>query len=358
MMKLNEVKEMLTLTKRLWTTIITVSLIFALAACGVQSSDSSESANANAGTGSEEIKGKIVLYTSQPDADAQALVDAFQKKHSNAEVEIFRSGTEEVISKLSAENEAGDVQADVLLVADSVTFERLKEKDLLMKYESSELSSIPKQFVDSEGMYTGTKVITTGIIINKENVKNIPDSWDILTQADSKDQIQMPSPLYSGAAAYNLGVLTRTNNFGWDFYQGMKDNGVVVGKGNGGVLKTVASGEKNYGMIIDFIVARAENEGSPVKFIYPKEGVPAITEPIGIIKNTDNPQVSKAFIDFVLSEEGQTLASDLGYAPVRTGIAVPSGLKATDEIKILSADNKELLKSRDSDKKKFSNVFE
>ena len=36
----------------------------------------------------------------------------------------------------------------------------------------------------------------------------------------------MPSPLYSGAAAYNLGVLTRQDNFGWDFYENIQANEV------------------------------------------------------------------------------------------------------------------------------------
>ena len=74
----------------------------------------------------------------------------------------------------------------------------------------------------------------------------------------------MPSPLYSGAAAYNLGVLTRQDNFGWEFYEKIQANDVQVTKGNGDVLKGVAGGEKDYGMIVDYLVARAAQEGSPV----------------------------------------------------------------------------------------------
>lgn len=43
-----------------------------------------------------------------------------------------------------AEQTAGAVQADVLLVADSVTFETLKEQDMLLPYESPELKGIPE----------------------------------------------------------------------------------------------------------------------------------------------------------------------------------------------------------------------
>ena len=51
-------------------------------------------------------------------------------------MDVFRSGTEEVVSRVLAENEAGSLLADVLLVADNVTFETLKEQNLLMAYES------------------------------------------------------------------------------------------------------------------------------------------------------------------------------------------------------------------------------
>ncbi|MEM6441723.1 MAG: Fe(3+) ABC transporter substrate-binding protein, partial [Pseudomonadota bacterium] len=37
--------------------------------------------------------GKLVLYTSQPNADAQATVDAFTAKHPDVEVEWIRDGT-------------------------------------------------------------------------------------------------------------------------------------------------------------------------------------------------------------------------------------------------------------------------
>ena len=62
----------------------------------------------------------------------------------------IRSGTEEVVSKVLAEKEAGDVLADVLLVADNVTFETLKEQDLLSAYESPELEGIPEIYIDKD----------------------------------------------------------------------------------------------------------------------------------------------------------------------------------------------------------------
>jgi iron(III) transport system substrate-binding protein len=306
---------------------------------------------------SAKVEGALSFYTSQPDADAAQLVEAFNAEYPDVKVNIFRSGTEEVISKIQAEEQAGSIQADVLLVADAVTFMRLKEQDLLLPYQSKEHDQIPSQFVDPDFTYSGTKIISTALAINTEKVKDIPDSWGILTSSEAKGQAIMPSPLYSGAAAYNVGVFTRSDGFGWEFFEQLKANDMTVSKGNGAVLKSVASGEKSYAMVVEFIVARAEQEGSPVKLIYPKEGVPAVTEPVGIMKGTQNEMAAKAFVDFVLSDKGQEMQASLGYTPIRMGVKAPAGLKSVDELKVISTDLNEIYMARDEDKQQFSSIF-
>ncbi|WP_203362967.1 ABC transporter substrate-binding protein [Bacillus sp. REN10] len=344
--------------RKLFMTMMVLVFAIVAAACGNKEEQSSAKENETENTtGNSEVAGTLNFYTSQPDADAQALVDSFQKKYPDVKVETFRSGTEEVISKIQAENLAGDIQADVLLVADSVTFESLKEEDLLMSYQSPEADKLPEAFVDSDGTYAGTKIMATSLVVNTNEVKDVPDSWSVLSDEVSKEKAIMPSPFYSGAAAYNAGVFSRQESFGWDFYKNLKENGMSVTKGNGGVLEAVATGEKSYGMVVDFVVARAKKEGSPVELVYPKEGVPVITEPVGIMKNTDNEAAAKAFIDFVLSEEGQELAAELGYTPIREGVAAPEGLKTIEELKVLEADTAELLKAREDDKKQFGEIF-
>lgn len=305
-----------------------------------------------------QVSGPLVFYTSQPDTDAQALVDAFQKKYPDVQVNIFRSGTEEVVAKIHSEKIAGNVQADVLLLADAVTFESLREEGLLEAYRSPEASHIPKGFIGPDDTYYGTKLMSTVLIYNTTSVSQNPDTWNILISPETKGKAVMPSPLYSGAAAYNLGVLVRQKEFGWNFYEALAQNAMTVVKGNGGVLTAVAKGEKTYGMIVDFMAARAKQEGSPVNFTYPKEGVPVITEPVAVVKATKHQSAAHAFVDFILSEEGQKLQSSLGYVPIRANITPPEGLKSVDEIHILSADIQELVKQREADKQRFSEIFQ
>ena len=88
-------------------------------------------------------------------------------------------------------------------------------------------------------------------------------------------------------------------------------------RGNGAVLTAVANGEKPYGVLVDFMAFNAKAKGSPIDFVFPAEGAPAVTEPVAILKTTQNAAAARAFVDFILSDEGQKLAVSMGYIPAQ-----------------------------------------
>ena len=311
----------------------------------------------DSGAFSQEVSGGITLYTSQPQDDVSQLISGFKVEHPDVEVKVFRSGTEEVVSRFLMEVQGGSPQADVLFVADAPTLERLKERNLLEPYASPEIEAIDPAFIDPDHTYTGTKLIATGIVYNTEEKRPDP-SWRFLISPEAKDKVVMPSPLYSGAAAFNLSVLTRESFAGWEFYRGLKDNGVQIVRGNGDVKKMTASGEKPYGMLVNFEALKAKKAGSPVDFVYPAEGLPVITEPVAIAKGAKNLELARRFVDFVLSKEGQKLAAETAsYMPIRRDVTPPEGYPRFSEIKFLQGDPKLLSQVREEDKKKFAQLF-
>lgn len=83
-------------------------------------------------------EGRLVLYTSQPNTDAQQTIDAFRLKHPKVEISFVRDGTPRLMAKLRAEFEAGSPQPDLLLIADSVTMEGLKSEGRLLAHGGAE----------------------------------------------------------------------------------------------------------------------------------------------------------------------------------------------------------------------------
>ncbi len=301
--------------------------------------------------------GKLVLYTSQPDRDAAATTGAFKEAFPGVTVEIFRSGTTEVMTRLAAEAAAGQIKADVLLIADSVSMENLKKADRLFAYKDANVTGLRAGTFDADRTYFGTKLITTGIAYNT-GAKTQPKSWADISKPEMKGQVIMPSPLYSGAAAIMLGAMTKRSDYGWGFYETLKANGTVAVQGNGAVLTSVSSGEKPYGVLVDFMALNAKLKGAPINFVFPTEGVIPVTEPVAILKTTSNLPAAKAFVDYLLSEKGQTFSvKTLGYIPVRDGVANPAWLPEGTKINIMDINTNAILGTTDADKARFSNLF-
>lgn len=299
--------------------------------------------------------GTLRLYTSQPDADAAATAAAFEAAHPGVTVEVFRSGTEQVIARFLLEAEAGEPQADVLLLADAPTFVLLKERGLLEQHEPA-ANVVPEEFHDADGYYFGTKGLASLITYNTSLVSDPVSSWADLAALPA-GQIIMPSPSYSGAAAFNLGVITGDPRLGWQFYEDLAAADVTLVQGNGAVLRGVAEGERPYGIVVDYLPLRAMLEGSPVDVVFPSEGVPVITEPAAIVAGTPNLEAARAFIDFLVSEAGMQLTVDLGYLPLSDAVEPPAGFTPLSSLTVLDADAEALAASREADKERFAELF-
>ncbi|MBE7185592.1 MAG: ABC transporter substrate-binding protein [Methylobacterium mesophilicum] len=308
-------------------------------------------------TAQDAPSGAITVYTSQPQDQMTAVVEAFRKDYPNVQVEIFRAGTTELMAKLQAEFTAGNSPADVLLVADTIAMTQLKGEKRLMAYADAPVENIPANLVDPDKTFFGTKLLTTGIVYNTDKVKTPPKSWNDLKTEEAASQLIMPSPLYSGAAVVHIGTVVQQPGFGWDYYQALADNGAVAGQGNGTVIEAVARGEKAYGVIVDYMAMNAKAKGSPVDFVFPAEGVSTITQPVAILAGTDNPDAAKAFVNWQLGKAAQEQSVAQGYFPIIEGMAPPKGYPDPASLKVLPTDGAVLLKDQAEVKKRFADLF-
>jgi len=298
----------------------------------------------------------LTLYTSQPNEDAQMTVTAFEKAHPDIEVKWIRDGTTKLTARLQAELAAGGAAPDVLLIADSVTMESLKKQDLLAAYKSPEASRYDAQLYDPQGYYYGTKLITTGIAYNtRAPVK--PGSWQDLLKPELKNMTTLPSPLYSGAAQIHMATLMNDPQLGFAWYEKLKANGAMPQSGNGAVMNAITSGSKGYGVLVDYMAIREKAKGAPIEFVFPKEGVSIVTEPVAMLKKAKNPDGAKAFIDFVLSDAGQRLLLKKGYFPADANLPAPEGFPARESIKLMPYDPAKALADTDANKKRFADLF-
>jgi iron(III) transport system substrate-binding protein len=305
---------------------------------------------------SDAVSGRLVLYTSQPNDDAQRTVDAFTAAYPGVEVDWIRDGTTQVMARLEAEFAAGNPQPDVLLIADTVVMEGLEAQGRLLPHPDADVSAYDPALMDPERHYFSTKLITTGIVYNTE-APFVPESWTDLLRPEAQGQIAMPSPLASGAATIHMVSLTAHPDLGWEYYEGLAAQGTNPQGGNGGVYRAVAGGEQMFGMVVDFLPIREIPNGAPVGFVFPEEGVSAVTEPVAILSSAQNVPAAKAFVDFLISPEGQQLAADMGYLPAHPAITPPEGFPPLDDIRLLQFDPADALANADAYRLRFVDLF-
>jgi len=299
----------------------------------------------------------ITVYTSQPQDQMALVVEAFNKDHPEITVEVFRSGTTELMAKLAAEFAAGGTPADLVLIADALAMTQLKNDDRLLAYTEAKVDGIPTAVIDPDKTFFGTKLITTGIVYNTDLVKEAPKSWADLTRPEVSASLIMPSPLYSGAAVIHVGTIAQQPEFGWNYYETLAQNGAVAGQGNGTVIEAVARGEKAYGVIIEYMAMNAKQKGSPVDFVFPEEGVSVITQPVAILKESDAVEAAKTFVDWQLGRAAQEQSVAQGYFPILEGVAPPAGYPDPATLKVLAVDPVRMLADDIANKEAFAEIY-
>ena len=334
---------------------LVVALGLGLTACSGSASDE-PAVDAEAAAGTSE-PATITLYTSEPQEKIDAVVSAFNEERPEITVEVFRAGTGDLTARIESERTSGAVQADVLLAADAATFEGYKDEDLLAPYSPAEADAINPAVVDPDGFYVGTRIIPTVIAYNTTMVDEPPTSWQDLTDPQYAGKITMPNPDVSGAAAYNAAVWTITPDLGDQWLQDLAANEPVIAESNGPVSQAVASGTQPVGVVVDYLVRDLAAAGSPIAVSYPSEGVPYVAQPAGVFADSDEPEASAAFIDFLVSEAGQTLAVEQSYLPVRNDVGTPEGAPAMDDLAVLDVPLEEVTATKDAAVARFNELF-
>lgn len=262
------------------------------------------------------------------------------EQHPDIEVEVYRAGTGDLNARIESEKASGTIEADVLWAADAPTFETYKEAGDLAQLSSVETDDIIEEALDPEGYYVGTRIIPTVIAYNTEVLEQdaLPESWQDLTDPEFADKLVMPDPAVSGAAAFNASVWKNDDQLGEEWIQALGENNPMIAKSNGPTSEEIASGGRPVGIVVDYLVRDLAAQGSPIDAIYPTEGAPYITEPAGVFADSDAQEAAELYIEFLLSEEGQKLAVEQAYLPVREDVGPPEGTPELSAIELMTPD--------------------
>jgi ABC-type Fe3+ transport system substrate-binding protein len=263
------------------------------------------------------LEKQLTVVTSYPKDLTVAFKKAFEKKHPDVKVEMLKKKTTAGVKYI--QETASNNSSDLFWASAPDAFEVLKGDGLLQKYQVK-ATGIPEKIGsypinDPDGYYKGFAGSGYGIMWNTRYLKAKhlppPKEWEDLTRAVYFNHVGMSAPSRSGTTHLTVETILQGEGWekGWQLMKEIGGNLNTVTERSFGVPDGVNSGQFGIGIVIDFFGFSSKASGFPVDFVYPTVTT-LVPANIAIVKNAPHPEAAAAFIEFLLSEEGQELLLD------------------------------------------------
>ncbi len=271
---------------------------------------------------------EVIVVTSFPKELFENYKKAFEAKHPGVTVVINVKQTNAGVTYL-LETKAKPA-ADLFWVSAPDAFLTLKTDGLLEKYSPPKeiLARIPARIgafpiSDPDGTYFGFAVSGYGLMWNKPYMQTHklpePKEWADLADPRYYGHLVISAPSRSGTTHLTVEVILQAYGWekGWALLLNSGGNMGSITERSFGVPEAVNTGQYGIGVVIDFFGLSAIASGFPVDFVYPSltSVVPAS---VGIVKGGPNPENARAFVNYLLSDEGQMLlfSKEIARLPV------------------------------------------
>ena len=296
-----------------------------------------------------------MVYTSQPNQDAQQTIDAFKAKYPKVDITFVRDGTPRIVAKLRAEMEAGAAQADILLIADAVTMEDLKKDGRLPALIRMRTCRLIRRLTTrtSPGLRPSSSPPASSTTPKRRLNRIVVRSSQGRSQGPGRDA----DPTRFGRGAHPCRHVTSKLAEGWKYYVGLKTNGGVAAAGNGDVLKQVAGGEKLYGMIVDSWRSVRRRRAPRLRSCFQKR---ACRRSASRSRSSNGQRIRTPREPLSTSSCPRRARSWL-QAGLRAGasgkVALPAGYPARGDIKVLALEPTKALAETKQNTKRFIHIF-
>jgi ABC-type Fe3+ transport system substrate-binding protein len=271
---------------------------------------------------------EVVVVTSFPKELFETYKKAFEAKYPGVTVVINSKPTPAGVTFLQ-ETKARPV-ADIYWVSAPDAFLTLKNDGILETYAPPReiAARIPAKIgnfpiSDPDGTFFGFAVSGYGLMWNKPYVQMhklpAPKEWTDLANPQYHGHLIISAPSRSGTTHLTVEVILQAYGWekGWELLLTSGGNMGSITERSFGVPEAVNSGQYGIGVVIDFFGLSAIASGFPVDFVYPSM-TSVVPASVGIVKGGPNPENARAFVNYLLSDEGQTIlfAKEIGRLPV------------------------------------------
>lgn len=265
-------------------------------------------------------EGELIWYTSMSLTDFPKIVGAFEKTYPFVKVRTNRLSQSSIMAKIETEARAGLFAVDLVASAPMEMWE-LKQKNFSASYLSPELKAFPAGSFDPQGYWSSTEVTPLVLAFNTKLVpqEEAPRGYQDLLHPKWKGKMNFGSDEY---AWYSVLLDGMGKAKGLEFMRALARQQLHVPGGSSIMrLQLMLAGES--ALVLAARGRRAtefKEKGAPIDYrlLDPYPGEP---NGLALMRRATHPHAAILFIDWMLSEEGQTiLAQQVPRMTLRKGI--------------------------------------
>lgn len=247
----------------------------------------------------------------QPETN-DALAAAFRKRYglpAGFKVNYTLSNTSGLVTRVDQELQANRVTIDVVDIASLPWVHDHVRKGQVMEYDSPQYASYTKIFslgLGKKGYFAFNGAYLFVPMWSTDNLKFSGTSWKDVIGAVAEGRMSIGD--VSKSEAYAATQIGLRKVLGVDYFKSiakMKPTYLIRSEQ---IASRLVSGEDL--MAFSGMPTRAfqfNHRGGKLKFMLPKEGVVLLPQAMFILKAAQHPAAAKLWVDFVLSQEGQSI---------------------------------------------------
>src|SRR5690554_1398992 len=337
--------------------LMSAAVLALLAACGNEGDKTGEVG----GEGIESKEQVVNVYTHRHYESDQEIFELFEKT-TGIKVKVINASADELIQKMIMEGEQSP--ADVLITVDAGRLHRAKEPGLLQSIESEILEkNIPNHLQDADNQWFGVTKRARIIAYVKDRVKpeDLTTYEDLATDKwEGRILVRSSSNIYNQSLMASI-IANNGEEAAKRWAEGIVKNMARSPKGSDrDQVKAVVAGEGDIAIVNSYYIGRMLNSPDPeevrvaqeIGLFFPNQGDRGThinVSGAGVAKYAPNRENAIRFIEFLISEEAQTVFTNANFEyPILESVEPVEDIKVWGDFK---EDNLELDKLGENNKK-------
>jgi iron(III) transport system substrate-binding protein len=282
--------------------------------------------------------GAVTIYSGRNENLVGELIARFEPA-TGIDAEVRYGGTSELAATILEEGD--NSPADVFFSQDAGALGALAQEDRLAQLPEDLLNRVDPRFRSPDGLWVGVSGRARVLVYNTDMLTeaDLPASVKDLTDPAWKGKVGWAPENASFQSFITAFRVVEGDDAARAWLEAMQANEPKVFEGNSPIVRAVAAGEFPVGLVNHYYMYEIQaEEGTTLPianhfFEAGDVGSLVNVAGVGILKDAEHAEQATAFVDYLLSDAGQTYFAERTFEyPLIEGVPTAEGLRPLSEI--------------------------